>query len=139
MSRSRTFIAAIVAAAFVFGASAASARPYDAKLFRLSEILGAVHYLRELCVGEDGQAWRSHMSAILASEGTSARRRALLARRFNRGYQNYSRTYRTCTVTAKAALDRFLRDAAETTDGMLRKRKTGTGGPEGAIGSDEAN
>ncbi len=30
-------------------ARAQDARPYDDKLMRLSEILGAVHYLRELC------------------------------------------------------------------------------------------
>jgi len=112
-------IAALVA---LVGATAANARerPYDRQLFRLAETLGAVHYLRELCVGEDGPTWRAHMAALLSSEGTTAKRRALLARRFNQGYQNYSRTYRTCTVTAKAALERFLRDAAETTDVMLK-------------------
>lgn len=113
----------VAVALLAIGAAApvdARERPYDRQLFRLAETLGAVHYLRELCVGEDGPTWRAHMTALLSSEGTSARRRALLARRFNQGYQNYSRTYRTCTVTAKAALERFLRDAAETTDAMLK-------------------
>ena len=30
-------------------------RPYDSKLMRLAEILGAVHYLRELCGAQEGQ------------------------------------------------------------------------------------
>jgi len=100
--------AAIMAAA---PAQPAAAKSYDAQLMRLSEILGAVHYLRELCKGSDGQAWRRHMEDLIAAEGTSARRRALLARRFNLGYRNYARTYRSCSVSANAALDRFLSDA----------------------------
>ena len=40
------------------GLGAADSKPYDDRLMRLSEILGAVHYLRELCGANDGQAWR---------------------------------------------------------------------------------
>ena len=36
-------------------------RPYDNKLMRLAEILGAVHYLRELCGAQEGQVWRDQM------------------------------------------------------------------------------
>ncbi|MEL6873806.1 MAG: TIGR02301 family protein, partial [Pseudomonadota bacterium] len=50
------FRCALATAALValVGATAANARerPYDRQLFRLAETLGAVHYLRELCVGE---------------------------------------------------------------------------------------
>ena len=35
-------------------------RPYDDKLLRLSEILGAIHYLRELCGAREGQTWRTY-------------------------------------------------------------------------------
>ena len=55
-------------------------RPYDAQLFRLAEILGTLHYLRELCGANEGQAWREHMRELTASEGTSALRRAKLVR-----------------------------------------------------------
>ena len=90
---------------------ASDGRPYDTELLRLSEILGALHYLRQLCGNNDGQTWRTHMQALVDAEGTSALRRALLARQFNQGYRNYSRTYKSCTVTAKAAMDRFVTDA----------------------------
>ena len=33
---------------------AQESRPYDEKLLRLSEVLGAVHFLRELCGNTDG-------------------------------------------------------------------------------------
>ncbi|MEQ1611262.1 MAG: TIGR02301 family protein, partial [Hyphomicrobiaceae bacterium] len=64
------------------GARAADVKPYDDKLVRLSEILGAVHYLRELCGSNDGQLWRERMKELMDAEGSSALRRALLTRSF---------------------------------------------------------
>ena len=64
-------------------------RPYDERLLRLSEILGAVHYLRELCGSNDGQAWRDRMRELMDAEGSSALRRAKLTRSFNNGYRSY--------------------------------------------------
>src|SRR5208282_2006274 len=75
-------------------------RPYDNQLFRLAEILGTLHYLRELCGANEGQVWREHMRELVAAEGSSALRRAKLVESFNRGYRDYSRTYRTCTQPA---------------------------------------
>jgi uncharacterized protein (TIGR02301 family) len=94
-------------------------RPYDTELFRLSENLGGIHYLGALCGRADGQAWRLHMQQLIDAEGSTALRRALLARRFNQGYRNYSRTYRTCSETAKAALNRFIGDAQALTTRIL--------------------
>jgi uncharacterized protein (TIGR02301 family) len=94
-------------------------RPYDAQLFRLSEILGTLHYLRELCGANEGQAWREQMRELVAAEGTSALRRAKLVDAFNRGYRDYSRTYRACTPTAITAIQRFMDQAQAISDGLL--------------------
>jgi uncharacterized protein (TIGR02301 family) len=87
-------------------------RPYDNKLMRLAEILGAVHYLRELCGAEEGQIWREQMKDILRNEGTTAVRRAKLVNSFNDGYRGYRRTYRTCTQSATVATTRFSSEGA---------------------------
>jgi len=87
-------------------------RPYDVKLLRLAEILGAVHYLRELCGAQEGQLWREQMRDILQSEGTTAVRRAKLVSSFNDGYRGYRRTYRTCTPSATVATTRFSTEGA---------------------------
>jgi uncharacterized protein (TIGR02301 family) len=87
-------------------------RPYDNKLMRLAEILGAVHYLRELCGAEEGQIWRDQMKDILRNEGTTAVRRAKLVNSFNDGYRGYRRTYRTCTQSATLATVRFSSEGA---------------------------
>jgi uncharacterized protein (TIGR02301 family) len=88
-------------------------RPYDNKLMRLAEILGAVHYLRELCGAEEGQIWRDQMQEILRNEGTTAVRRAKLVNKFNDGYRGYRRTYRTCTQSATLATRRFSTEGAQ--------------------------
>jgi len=88
-------------------------RPYDNKLMRLTEILGAVHYLRELCGANEGQLWRDQMKEILKNEGTTAVRRAKLVNSFNDGYRGYRRTYRTCTQSATLATARFSIEGAE--------------------------
>ena len=88
-------------------------RPYDAKLLRLAEILGAVHYLRELCGAQEGQLWRDEMKEILKNEGSTAVRRAKLVNGFNDGYRGYRRTYRSCTSSAAVAITRFSTEGAQ--------------------------
>ncbi|HSA67102.1 MAG TPA: TIGR02301 family protein [Methyloceanibacter sp.] len=88
-------------------------RPYDAKLLRLAEILGAVHYLRELCGAQEGQLWRDQMKEIVRNEGSTAVRRAKLVNSFNDGYRGYRRTYRTCTSSATLAVTRFSVEGAQ--------------------------
>ncbi len=100
---------------------AQDAKPYDDQLIRLSEILGAVHYLRELCSANDGQLWRDHMRTLIDAETASAQRKARITRSFNQGYRNYSRTYTTCTPSAQTAIDRFMTEAVEISEGLAEK------------------
>jgi uncharacterized protein (TIGR02301 family) len=95
-------------------------KPYDDRLMRLAEILGAVHFLRELCGGNDGQLWRERMEDLIRAEGSSALRQARLTRTFNQGYRNYARTYTACTPTAKTAITRFLAEGAQISDGLVK-------------------
>ena len=112
--------AVLVLASATPGRAANDGKPYDERLFRLSEILGAVHYLRELCGADEGQLWRQRMSELLKSEGSSALRRARLTRSFNKGYRSYSRTYNTCSPSAQSAINRFLTEGAQLADGIVK-------------------
>ena len=98
------------------GGGGGDVRPYDAKLMRLAEILGAVHYLRERCGANEGQAWRNRMNELIEGEGSASLRRAQLTSRFNNGYRSYSRTYQTCTPSAQTAIVRFLAEGAKLSD-----------------------
>jgi uncharacterized protein (TIGR02301 family) len=112
--------ALMLAIALVPIAQAQEIRPYDDRLLRLSEILGAVHYLRELCGANDGQLWRDRMRELMDAEGSSALRRAKLTRSFNKGYYGYSRTYKTCTPSAQTAVSRFFAEATQIADGLVK-------------------
>jgi uncharacterized protein (TIGR02301 family) len=101
-------------------AAPADAKPYDDKLMRLAEILGAVHYLRELCNANDGQLWRERMKELLDTEGGTALRKARLSRSFNQGYRSYRRTYVTCTPRAQSSIERFLAEGIQLGDGLVK-------------------
>ena len=95
-------------------------KPYDAQVYRLSELLGAIHYLRELCGAEEAQTWRNQMRELVSAEGTTALRRARLVDSFNKGYRGYARTYRTCTKPALVAIERFMEQGATLADGLIQ-------------------
>lgn len=83
-------------------------KPYDAQLMRLSEILGALTYLRGLCGDKDADEWRGRMQALLEAEGTPQVRKDRLAGAYNRGIEGYSLSYRACTPNAHIVIERFL-------------------------------
>jgi uncharacterized protein (TIGR02301 family) len=107
-------------------------RPYDSKLMRLAEILGAVHYLRELCGAQEGQIWRDQMKEILRNEGTTAVRRAKLVNSFNDGYRGYRRTYRSCTQSATLATTRFSAEGATIAASLAQGSTFASKGPADA-------
>lgn len=82
--------------------------PYDRDLMRLSEIVGALAFLRELCASPDAPEWKARMGAILDSEGTTPGRKERLAGAYNRGFRGYALTYRVCTPAAVEASARFI-------------------------------
>lgn len=101
-------------------AYAAEVKPYDERLMRLAELMGAVHYLRELCSANDGQLWRERMADLVEAEGTTALRKARLSRKFNQGYRNYSRSYLSCTPSAQDTISRFLAEGVQLADGLAK-------------------
>lgn len=82
--------------------------PYDRDLLRLSEIVGALAFLRNLCTAPDAAEWPARMKAILETEGVTQSRRDRLAGAYNRGFRGYSLTYRVCTPAAGEAARRYI-------------------------------
>lgn len=85
--------------------------PYEGQLMRLSEVIGALAFLRDLCGEKDGEEWRDKMSALLDADAPSGSRREKYVSAFNRGFRGYELTYRVCTPNAKAATSRYLDEA----------------------------
>jgi len=87
--------------------------PYEGEMARLSEILGALHYLRPLCgASAESGRWRGEMEQLLEAEQPGPERRGRMIASFNRGYFTYEQTYRSCTDAAGLAIDRFLSEGA---------------------------
>ncbi len=78
-------------------------------MLKLAEIIGSLAFLRELC-GEDGQAFRRRMEALIEAEGTTPGRRDRMAGAYNRGYRAFAINYRTCTAAAEEAKARLAAD-----------------------------
>jgi uncharacterized protein (TIGR02301 family) len=87
--------------------------PYDRDLQRLSEILGALQYLRAICGAKEGQVWRDQMQALVDAEAPAGERHDRLIASFNRGYRGFQRTYRVCTPAAGVAIRRYLDEGAK--------------------------
>ena len=89
------------------------AAPFDADLQRLAEILGTLHYLRGICGANEGQKWRNEMQALVDAETPSGERRSRMIAGFNRGYNGFQQTYRTCTPAAMVAIRRYIDEGSK--------------------------
>lgn len=107
-------VAAVLAAPPASAQDAApTALPYEAEMLRLSEIMGALHYLRQLCDRGQTSAWRDEMQALLDAEQPDIQERARMVDRFNLGYESYRSVYRDCTPAAELAVRRYLDEGAK--------------------------
>lgn len=87
--------------------------PYDERLERLSEIIGAVHYLRNLCTDKAEDGWRASMQKLIEMEaGNEPKRQEKLTAAFNRGYRSFAAIYTACTDSAVVAEERYRNEGA---------------------------
>jgi uncharacterized protein (TIGR02301 family) len=115
LARAMIFIVLLIAATTAAQAqpSAGGRAPYESDLQRLSEIMGALHYLRDICGAREGQVWRNEMQALVDAEAPSGERRERLIASFNRGFRGFQQTYRTCTPAADYAIRRYLEEGSK--------------------------
>lgn len=94
-------------------ADAEKPAPYDDELLRLSEILGAVHYLRNLCKNDSEPQWREAMQKLIETETAGeAKRQERFTASFNRGYRAFASVYTSCTAAAVVAEERYRNEGA---------------------------
>ena len=86
--------------------------PYDHDLQRLSEILGALHFLRGICGSNEGQKWRNEAQALIDAEAPTGDRHDQMVASFNRGYRGFQQSYRSCTPAAGVVIRRYLEEGA---------------------------
>lgn len=107
--RSKLPAVALTCALLAASASQTAAAPFEGQLLRLAEVLGSIHFLRNLC-GEESDIWREQMTALLEAESPSPDRRARLVASFNYGYRTFEGSYKTCTDSAIEAIRRYMEE-----------------------------
>ena len=87
--------------------------PYDRRLIRLAEILGSVHYLRNLCLDQSEDGWRRSTQELIDKEAAGEpKRRERITAAFNRGYRTFASVYTRCTEPATLAEERYRAEGA---------------------------
>lgn len=81
---------------------------YEKQMLRLSEVLGALHYIRELCNANEGQQWRDQMELLIKEEQPTQEQKAQLIANFNNGFRGFQESYRECTPSAIEANNRYI-------------------------------
>lgn len=87
--------------------------PYDGKLTRLSEILGSLDFIRNLCAQPGETQWKTMMAQLLDSDAKDEpERRANLTAAFNRGYRSFAAIQTSCSADLRSAGDRYRIEGA---------------------------
>jgi uncharacterized protein (TIGR02301 family) len=97
--------------------------PYEKEMVRLAEILGAIHYLRDMCGADEGSLWRDRMEELIEAEDPQPQWRARLVDSFNSGFHGFERTYRTCTPAARRVVELYLKEGQDLS-GAIKTRYT---------------
>ncbi|RUM96400.1 TIGR02301 family protein [Pseudaminobacter arsenicus] len=108
------FLVLAVVPALSSGPARAAEAPFEGSLMRLAEILGSLHFLRNLC-GEEGTQWRGQMEKLIEAEKPDPARRAKFIASFNRGYRSFEGAYAKCTPSATEAIDRYMKEGETLT------------------------
>ena len=98
-------------------------RSYERNILKLSQILGAIHHLREVCNANEGQLWRQKMVELLETEAPTPQRRALLVQRFNQGYRGHQLAFTTCNKKAKKRVKKFIKEGASLATAIAKARE----------------
>jgi uncharacterized protein (TIGR02301 family) len=95
-----TVVSAIVALLLALAPLPAKADSIDDGLTRLSEILGSIHHLRDVCGANDGPLWRNKMIDMINIANLDAEKRQQMISHFNDAYYDARTRYPMCTRDA---------------------------------------
>lgn len=125
-------VGAIMALAIVLAITLAPAPARADKLTdgigRLSEILGTIHHLRDICGANDGPLWRNKMIDMINVAELNATQRQVMISHFNDAFYQARTRYPTCTTNAAKRANKLFDEAHR-----LAARLSGTGNSAAAL------
>jgi uncharacterized protein (TIGR02301 family) len=95
--------------------------PFEADLLRLSEILGALAYLDQLCGTPGAALWRGKMQALIEDQKMNPEDRRKYVDVYNRGHRTFSTVHRACTDQTRSVISRYLTEGSDIA-GRLQQR-----------------
>lgn len=96
-----------------------SSPPFEPKLARLAEILGALSYLEPLCSGSLSYDWQGKTAALVNAEAKSDLEKNTIIGAYNHGFAGYSLSYRTCTPNAQRIIARFVSEGTNLSQDIM--------------------
>ncbi|MDP2123347.1 MAG: TIGR02301 family protein [Parvibaculum sp.] len=102
--------AVLMAALLALPPLPAAAQTMPAEMFRLAEVLGAVHHLRTVCGTREGQLWRNKMIEMLGAVGPGDEDRQKLIARFNEAFHSTRDRHAACSRDAAAQSDKLFEE-----------------------------
>lgn len=125
-------VSAIMALALVLAVTLAPAPARADKLTdgieRLSEILGAIHHLRDVCGANDGPLWRNKMIDMINVAELDATQRQTMISHFNDAFYQARTRYPMCTQDAAKRANMLFDEAYQ-----LAARLSGAGNSAAAL------
>lgn len=123
MSRfiSRRWVAALAGAMLLATPAAAETDRFARRVQELAEILGQVHYMRNLCVDGEDTVWRDAMMELIRLEEPSRDERREMTRRFNQGYHAARDKYPACDRAARREMQRLASTGARLSSRLARE------------------
>ena len=100
--------------------------PYEGDILKLSELMGSLAFLADLCPdlhdpAQNGAMWRQKAQSLLDTQAKSDTLKALMAGAYNRGYQDYEVNYHACTDVARTAFSHDLSAINRIASALTRK------------------
>lgn len=104
-------------------ATPARADALDDGLTRLSQILGTIHHIRDVCGANDGPLWRNKMIDMINAAKLEPERRQALITQFNDAYYDARTGYPKCSGEAARRANMLFDEAQRLSSSLSDQRK----------------
>jgi len=101
----------------------ARADALDDGLTRLSQILGTIHHLRDVCGANDGPLWRNKMIDMINAARLDPEKRQAMITQFNDAYYDARTGFPRCSGEAARRANMLFDEAERLASGLSDQRK----------------
>lgn len=101
----------------------AKADAIQSGLTRLSEILGSIHHLRDVCGANDGPLWRNKMIDMINIANLDQNKRQAMISHFNDAYYDARTRYPMCTRDAARRANTLFDEAHQLAARLANDRR----------------